>query len=273
MLIDKDHPNVSVRRQCDLLDMCRSGLYYQQKPISEEDQVLMNLVDKIYTDYPFFGARRMSAYLKREEGIHVGRKKVSTIYETLGLEAVYPKPKLSVPNKEHKIYPYLLRDAEITEVDQVWSTDITYIRLKKGFVYLAAIIDWYSRYVLDWEISVTLEADFCIEVLTRCLMQGKCDIFNTDQGVQFTSTSFTSLLLEKGINISMDGKGRALDNIFVERLWRSVKYECVYLRAFETVKEAVQQIRDYFLFYNNKRPHQALSYKTPTEVYYGNKNG
>lgn len=251
-----------------MLDISRSSLYYKPKPLSAEMQNLMNLVDEIYTSYPFYGARRMSKHLKHEEGLIVGRKKVSTIYELLGLEAVYPKPKLSQPNSKHKIYPYLLRDVEIVRTDQVWSTDITYIRLRQGFIYLMAIIDWYSRYVLDWEISITLSADFCVDTLKRCLGRARCEIFNTDQGAQFTSTEFTSLLLDNDIAISMDGKGRALDNVFVERLWRSVKYECVYLHAFENVKDAVEKIKEYFLFYNNKRPHQSLSYRTPADVYF-----
>jgi putative transposase len=186
----------------------------------------------------------------------------------MGLETVYPKPNLSRANKEHIIFPYLLRGVTINRVNQVWSTDITYIRLKQGFVYLVAIIDWYSRYVLDWEISTTLEADFCIEALTRALARGCCDIFNTDQGSQFTSHSFTGLLSANGISISMDGKGRALDNIFVERLWRSLKYEMVYLMELTTVSETRQEIGGYFNFYNNERPHQSLGYKTPSEIYF-----
>lgn len=269
-LIEEGHKNLSVRQQCNLLGINRSSLYYRHKPISKEMQNLMNLVDEIYTQYPFYGKRRMKAHLWREQQIKVGLDKIRTIYKKLGLEAIYPKPKLSLPNKEHKIYPYLLRDVEIVRVNQVWSTDITYIRLKKGFIYLMAIIDWYSRYVLDFEISITLESAFCVETLARCLFNGQCEIFNTDQGSQFTSNDFTSLLLAKGIKISMDGKGRALDNIFAERLWRSVKYECVYLHAFETVQEAVSKIEKYFLFYNNMRPHQALNYKTPAEVYFNN---
>jgi putative transposase len=189
----------------------------------------------------------------------------------LGLEAVYPKPKLSISNKEHTIYPYLLRDVEIINSDQVWSTDLTYIRLNGGFVYLMAIIDWYSRYVLDWELNISLEADFCIETLKRLLETHHriCQIFNTDQGSQFTSRGFTETLLEKNVQISMDGKGRSLDNIFVERLWRSLKYECIYLLSLNTVTEVRQAIQKYFEFYNYERPHQALKNRTPAEVYYG----
>lgn len=228
---------------------------------------LMNWVDEIYTKYPFYGKRRIRVHLKRERNIHVGLDKIRTIYKLLGLEAIYPKPNLSKPNKAHKIYPYLLRDLEIIRNNQVWSTDITYIRLKRGFIYLVAIIDWFSRYVLDWQISVSLEADFCIETLERSLLKSHCDIFNTDQGAQFTSNGFTKLILSHGIKLSMDGRGRALDNIFVERLWRSVKYECVYINAFETVQEAKEKIKAYFDFYNNIRPHQSLGYKTPAEIY------
>lgn len=267
-LIDARHKSLSVRQQCDLLDISRSSLYYKPRPLSEGMQTLLNLVDEIYTEYPFYGKRRMRAHLWRENQLDVGLARIRTAYRKLGLEAIYPKPKLSMPNKEHKIYPYLLRDVEIVRINQVWSTDITYIRLKKGFVYLMAIIDWFSRYVLDWKLSISLEADFCVETLSKCLSQGRCEIFNTDQGSQFTANDFTGLLLARGVQISMDGKGRALDNIFVERLWRSVKYECVYLHAFETVQEAISKIKKYFLFYNNKRPHQALSYNTPAEVYF-----
>jgi putative transposase len=188
----------------------------------------------------------------------------------MGLEANYPKPNLSKKHPEHKIYPYLLKDVEIDRVDQVWSTDITYIRLQGGFVYLIAIIDWRSRYVLEWELSTTLEADFCIETLARALEQGRCEIFNTDQGSQFTASNFVKLLLDKGIEVSMDGKGRALDNVFVERLWRSLKYELIYQTEYKSVREAKKGIGEYFLFYNNERFHQALNYKTPKEVYFSN---
>jgi putative transposase len=231
---------------------------------------LVNIVDKIYTDYPFFGTRRMSAYLY-DGGYKVGRKLIKRIYQILGLEAVYPKPNLSKPNQENKIYPYLLRDIEVTHSDQIWSTDITYIRLNGGFVYLVAIIDWFSRYVLDWDLDISLEAEFCIETLKRALQNNRCEIFNTDQGSQFTCKDFTDVLLQKHIQISMDGKGRALDNVFVERLWRSLKYECIYMRSMNTVKEARKEIKRYFYFYNNERPHQSLQYKKPVEIYRGKK--
>lgn len=270
--IETNHDKLTIERQCELIGISRSGYYYKPQTVNKETLSLINIVDEIYTQYPFFGTRKMASYLKRQ-GYVIGRKRVKTIYELLGLEAVYPKPKLSVPNKEHRIYPYLLRGVEVTKCDQVWSTDLTYIRLYGGFVYLMAIIDWYSRYVLDWELNISLEAEFCIETLQRILEthDRTCEIFNTDQGVQFTSRGFTETLLERRIKISMDGKGRSLDNIFVERLWRSLKYECIYLLSLNTVEEARRAIQRYFDFYNNVRPHQSLNYKTPAEVYYDKK--
>ncbi len=258
---------LSVRRQCELLGVNRSSLYYPVPVRDDETLLLMRLIDEEYTRHPFYGTRRMRVYLQGL-GHRVNRKRLQGLYRQMGLETVYPKPNLSHGNKEHTIFPYLLRGIEISRSNQVWSTDITYIRLKQGFVYLMAIMDWYSRYVLDWEISTTLEADFCIETLRRLLAKGHCDIFNTDQGAQFTSQGFTGLLQAHDIQISMDGKGRALDNVFVERLWRSVKYEMVYLRELETVPETRQEIGDYFNFYNSERPHQSLGYKTPCEVYF-----
>ena len=265
-LLVPNHPEFSLRQQCELLKINRSSYYYQAKPEDEETLLLMRLVDEVYTEYPFFGSRQMVNYL-RLNGHDVGRTKIRSIYEKLGLQAVCPGPHTSKPHPEHKVYPYLLRDVEINKCNQVWSTDITYVRMSKGFVYLAAIIDWYSRYVLDWELGITLEADFCIEVLCRVLSYGKCDIFNTDQGSQFTCGDFTKLLLDKEIKISMDGKGRALDNIFVERLWRSVKYECIYLKEWETVRDIRKGLATYFNFYNHKRPHQGINGKTPASVY------
>lgn len=258
---------LGINRQCELLGISRSSYYYKPKPIVFEQLQLINLVDEIYTKYPFFGTRKMSSYLQRY-GHNIGRKKVRRIYEILSLEAIYPKPNLSRANKKHLIYPYLLSDVEINHCNQVWSTDITYIRLKGGFVYLMAIIDWYSRFVLDWELSISLEADFCIDTLKRLLRLNVCEIFNTDQGSQFTSHGFIDTLLQKQIKISMDSKGRCLDNVFVERLWRSLKYECIYLLSLNTVKEAREEIKKYFEFYNNERPHQSLSYKTPAEIYF-----
>ena len=265
-MIDLEGRPLSVRKQCALMGINRSSLYYQAQPDNDLTLLLMRLVDEEYTRHPFYGTRRMAAYLQRL-GHKVNRKRLQKLYQQMGLEAVYPGPKLSQANKAHKIFPYLLRNLVIERVNQVWSTDITYIRLRQGFIYLVAIIDWFSRYVLDFEMSTSLDADFCIETLGRVLKKGACDIFNTDQGSQFTAHGFIDLLLAKKIQVSMDGKGRCLDNIFVERLWRSVKYECVYLYEFETVAQAKEQIGNYFMFYNNERPHQALNYKTPREIY------
>lgn len=228
----------------------------------------MNLIDEEYTRHPFYGTRRMMHYL-RNLGHWVNRKRIRRLYRLMGLEAIYPKPNLSKANIAHKKYPYLLRNVEINRCNQVWSTDITYIRLKNGFVYLIAIIDWHSRYVIDWQLSTTLESDFCVEVLKRALKTRKCEIFNTDQGSQFTCDDFTKVLLEHKIQISMDGVGRALDNIFVERLWRSVKYEIVFPSQWETVQDARIGLRAYFKFYNHERLHQSLNYKTPWSVYHG----
>ena len=228
----------------------------------------MKLIDEEYTKHPFIGTRRMCEYLK-DLGYSVNRKRIQNLYRKMGIEAVYQKPNLSKANKLHVIYPYLLRGKIITHCNQVWSTDITYIRLKKGFVYLVAIIDWFSRYVLDWEISTTLEADFCIESLKNAIKKSKkiCEIFNSDQGVQFTSSDFIDVLKNNEIQISMDGRGRALDNIFVERLWRSVKYECIYLKEFATVTSVRRALHEYFEYYNHRRLHQSLGYKTPGVVY------
>jgi putative transposase len=258
---------LSLRRQCELLGINRSSLHYT--PVKDDDYtlLLMRLIDEEYTRHPFYGTRRMVHYL-RKLGHTINRKRIQNLYGVMGLEAIHPGPNLSKAVAQHLKYPYLLRGVAINRCDQVWSTDLTYVRLGQGFVYLMAVIDWYSRYVLDWELSISLEADFCIETLRRVLKCGKCDIFNTDQGSQFTSEGFTGLLLANDVKISMDGKGRALDNIFVERLWRSVKYESVYLNQWETVQDARTGLNDYFEFYNNERPHQSLNYKTPAEVYH-----
>lgn len=266
-MIDEGHPEVPVTRQCELLGLARSSYYYQPTGESASNLALMRLIDEIYTERPYFGIRRMTACLRRL-GHEVNRKRVWRLMQRMGLQAIYPKRRLSDPNKQHKKYPYLLRDVVIERQDQVWSTDITYIRLEKGFVYLAAVIDWHSRYVLSWSVSISLEAEFCVDTLKAALAKGKPEIFNTDQGAQFTAEDFTGCLLKEGIAISMDGKGRALDNVFVERLWRTVKYEEVYLRDYKTVKEAKNALARYFEFYNNERPHQALGYRTPREVYF-----
>jgi putative transposase len=271
LLIDWDHDNLSIYQQCELLGLSRSSLYYDPRPIDDETLLLMRLVDEEYTRHPFYGTRKMTIYL-RNLGFLVNRKRLQRYYGLLGLEAIHPKPKTSCRDKAHAIFPYLLRDVAIERVDQVWSTDITYIRLKGSFVYLVAIIDWFSRYVLGWKLSVSLEADFCIETLKQVLSGGSCEIFNTDQGSQFTTPLFTGLLLENNIRISMDGKGRSLDNIFVERLWRSLKYELIYLYDYQRVRDVERAIGEYFNFYNYERPHQSLRYQTPASVYHGGKS-
>ncbi len=227
----------------------------------------MRLIDEEYTRHPFYGSRRLSAWLNRE-GHNVNRKRVQRLMHKMGIEAIYQKPNLSKPLSENRKYPYLLKELTVTRPDQVWSADITYIRMKGGFVYLTAIIDWYSRYVLTHEISISSESEFCVSSLKKATDISCPEIFNTDQGVQFTSSGFTDFLKQKNVAISMDSRGRAFDNIFVERLWRSVKYEEVYLHEYETVKEIVSGLKKYFQFYNTERPHQSLKYKTPHEVYF-----
>jgi putative transposase len=270
MFIEYDHSLLSVRRQCEILGLNRSNLYYIRKPdvIEDEQLALMKLADEIYTKYPFFGTRQMSDYITLHH-YPVKRHQIRWVYEKLGLQSTAPGPHTSKPHPKHEIYPYLLKGMEITKPFQVWSTDITYLRLQRGFAYLVAIIDWYSRFVLDWQISTNMEADFCIETLSRALAKNTCSIFNTDQGAQFTSNGFTGLLKKYGIQISMDGKGRALDNVFVERLWRSVKYECIYLREWESVTAVRGAINEYFQFYNYERPHQSLDGLTPAMVHTG----
>jgi putative transposase len=226
----------------------------------------MRLIDEQYTRTPFYGSLKMTAWLRRQ-GYNVNRKRVVRLMRIMGIQAIYQKPRLSVPGTGHKIYPYLLKGMKVTHPDQVWCADITYIRLKTGFMYLVAIMDWHSRYVISWELSNTLDACFCVMALEKALMNGKSEIFNTDQGAQFTSKDFIDILKENNVTISMDGKGRAIDNIFIERLWRSLKYEEVYLNNYESVADAAAGIRNYFDFYNNERLHQALNYKTPNEVY------
>lgn len=228
----------------------------------------MSLLDEQYTKTPFYGVPKMTEWLCTRKGYKVNRKRIRRLMKLLGLEAVFPKPWLSKPAKDHKKYPYLLKGVKIDHADQVWSTDITYIRLKHGFIYLVAIIDWHSRYVLSWEISTTLDKEFCISALEKALTLSRPEIFNSDQGSQFTSTEFTGVLEKLKIAISMDGRGRALDNIFVERLWRSVKYEEVYLKGYETVREAKESLARYFHFYNTERLHESLGYRTPQEVYF-----
>lgn len=268
-LIEREEcEGLSVRDQCEILELNRSSLYYEPVAVSAEDKVVMDLIDELYTDKPFYGARKISLKLK-ELGVPIGRYRAGSLMGLMGLEAVFPKRNLSKPHPDHPVYPYLLRDVEITHSNQVWSMDITYVKLKKGFVYLAAVIDWKSRYVLSYRLSNTLTPDFCVEALKEALTYGTPEIFNTDQGSQFTSDEFISVLKSHGIQISMDGRGRATDNIFVERLWRTVKYENVYLKGYETIPEAQAGLKDYFNFYNTERHHQSLGYKTPWVIYSG----
>jgi putative transposase len=257
---------LSVRRQCELLGLSRSSLYYEPARETGEDLRLMRRIDEQYTACPFYGSRRMTAWLI-EQGEEVNRKRVQRLMRVMGLEAVYPKPRLSVAGRGHKIYPYLLRGVKIERPDQVWSTDITYVAMTSGFMYLAAVIDWFSRYVIAWKLSNTLDGSFCLEMLDEALKGGRPEVFNTDQGVQFTAAAFTGRLESAGVAVSMDGRGRALDNVFVERLWRSVKYEDIYLRGYEAVPELYQGLGRYFIFYNNERLHQSLDYRTPAAVY------
>ena len=267
-MLEPGHPELSIARQCELVGLPRSSWYYKPREVSEQNLELMRRLDEEYTKAPFYGSRRMTAWLSGL-GYDVNRKRVGRLMRLMGLEAIYPRPNLSKPCPGHRVFPYLPRNLTVERPDHVWSTDITYIRMRGGFVYLVAIMDWYSRYVLAWELSNTLSMDFCLATLERSLRRGCPEIFNTDQGSQFTSDDFTGLLLAAGVKVSMDGRGRALDNIFVERLWRSVKYEEVYLKDYESVPAAVTNLTAYFVFYNTERPHQSLGYKTPASVYFG----
>lgn len=255
-------------RQCELLGIPRSSLYYQGADETEENLALMRLIDKQYTTTPYYGSRKMAEQLERDMGRPINRKRIQRLMHEMGIQAIYPRPNTSKPALDHKVYPYLLRGVKIVRPFQVWSADITYIPLAQGFAYLVAVIDWFSRYVLAWRLSNTMEAGFCAAALREALAKGRPEIFNTDQGSQFTSEEFTSELLSRGIQVSMDGRGRALDNVFVERLWRSVKYEDVYIHGYQTVPEAANGLGRYFPFYNDLRIHQALNYATPAEVHH-----
>jgi len=257
---------LSVRRQCQRLGLCRSSLYYPPAAETAENLRLMRLLDEEYTAHPFLGSRRLTAWLVGQ-GEAVNRKRVQRLMRRMGLEAIYPKPKLSARRAGHRIYPYLLRDVRIERPDQVWSTDITYVPLACGFMYLAAALDWFSRYVLAWRLSNTLDGSFCLEMLDEALRRGRPEVFNTDQGVQFTAAAWTGRLEAAGVAVSMDGRGRCLDNVFVERLWRTVKYEDIYLRGYEAVPELQQGLGGYFPYYNEERLHQAQGYRTPAQVY------
>jgi len=266
MLVERDHPNLSITRQCNLLGLSRPGYYYSPQGISERDLTIMRLIDKEYTRHPFYGSRRMRDWI-RDQGYIICRDHVRRLMRLMGIEAIYPKRRLSIPNKEHHVYPYLLNKLPITRPDQVWTIDITYIRLIKGFAYLVAIMDWYSRYVISWELSVSMDVEFCLEALANALSLGTPEIFNSDQGSQFTSEDFIKALESAEIQISMDGKGRVFDNIMIERLWRSVKYEEVYLKDYENVIVARKSLEEYFPFYNTERRHQSLNGATPREIY------
>lgn len=268
-MIDRSHKELSIQRQCELIDLSRSS-YYREPQVTETDAnlKLMRIIDEEYTKHPFYGARKMRDFLRRQ-GHKVNRKRVSKLMTKMGLKSIAPKPNTSAPRKEHKIYPYLLGGLDINRSNQVWCSDITYVRMPSGFVYLVAVMDWYSRRVLSWEVSVTMDDSFCVRALERALrLHGVPEIFNTDQGSQFTGTAFTDVLKEHNIKISMDGKGRAMDNIFIERLWRSVKYEEIYLREYSSVLELIKSLKEYFHFYNTERPHASFEGKTPDEMYY-----
>jgi putative transposase len=266
-MIARPHPQFSITAQCVLLKVPRSTLYYQPQPISDDDLALMRRIDEIYMKWPFYGSRRMVAQL-RGEGDDVNRKRVQRLMRLMGIETIYQRPNTSRKHPGHKIYPYLLRNLVIDRANQVWCADITYIPMAHGFVYLVAVMDWFSRRVLAWRVSITLDTDFCIEALQDAInCYGKPDIFNTDQGVQFTAAAFITILSAQGVAISMDGKGRFLDNIFIERLWRSLKYEEVFIKAYASVAQARAGIGAWLVFYNNERKHQSLGYRTPADIF------
>jgi putative transposase len=268
-LVEPSHEELSVRRQCELLGLNRSSYYHEPAGESAENLRLMGLIDRVYTDAPFYGSRKMAVEVGRILGREVNRKRVQRLMRLMGLEAVYPKPNLSGRCRGHRVYPYLLRGVAVERVDQVWGADITYVPMPSGFMYLAAVIDWHSRFVVGWRLSNTLDGSFCLEMLTEALGGGRPEVFNTDQGAQFTAGAFTGALEEAGVAVSMDGRGRCLDNVFVERLWRTVKYEDVYVRCYESVPELARGLGRYFDFYNQRRVHQALGYSTPAAVYHG----
>jgi putative transposase len=268
--IDPAHKQLSISRQCELIDLPRSG-YYRPGMQGEgtENLELMRLIDEEYMRHPFYGARKIRKWLN-SQGYGVNRKRVQRLMQLMGIASIAPKPNTSKGNKAHKAYPYLLRGLDINRPDQVWCSDVTFIRMRGGFVYLTAVMDWHSRFVLSWEVSVTMDDDFCVSALQSAIRKhGTPDISNTDQGVQFTGKAYTGVLKDNGIRISMDGKGRWMDNVFIERLWRSVKYEEIYIREYDSVTDLVQRLKQYFNFYNFERPHQSLDGKTPAELYFG----
>lgn len=267
-MIDPAHPKLSRQRQCELLALPRSTSYHVPKPEADENLQLMRVIDETYTAFPFFGSRQMTRWLVRQ-GHVVNRKRVRRLMGRMGLEAIYRRPRTSVADVAHPVYPYLLRNLPIDRPNQVWATDITYVPVQGGYAYLCAVIDWHSRYVLAWELSNTLDASFCARAVRRAIEKhGTPEIFNSDQGCQFTSAEFTQRLLAAGVKLSMDGRGRCLDNVFVERLWRTVKYEEVYLKTYHSLVDAHAQLADYLRFYNHRRPHNALDGATPAETYH-----
>lgn len=268
-MVEPGNTVISIDRQCELLGLARSSYYYRSMRDDSYNVFLMHLIDEQYTLTPFYGVPRMAAWLRRQ-GHSVNHKRVRRLMRLMGIEAIYPRPRLSKSNKEHSTYPYLLKGLNIDRPNQVWCADITYIRMLHGFTYLVVIMDWFSRYIVSWELSITLETAFCVNALQKALEYACPQIFNSDQGAQFTSREFTDILEHTGIRISMDGRGRVYDNIFIERLWRTVKYEEVYLHDYRTVSEARLRLNDYFRFYNNERIHESMGYRTPCEVYYNN---
>jgi len=267
-LVERNNEEIAVARQCELLNLPRSSYYFSSTVDDQFNLELMRLIDEQFTRAPFYGVRRMTAWLRTQD-YEVNRKRVRRLFRRMGLQAIYPRKRRSFSSPGHKIYPYLLEGVKVERPDQVWGADITYIRLAHGFVYLVAVMDWFSRYIFSWELSNTLDSRFCAEALRKALWTSRPEIFNTDQGVQFSSQEFTGLLQDSEIKISMDGRGRVYDNIFVERLWRTVKYEEVYLHEYRTVSEARRSLSIYFDFYNIERLHQSLGYRTPYEVYFG----
>lgn len=266
-MIDREH-ELSIARQAKLLNISRGAVYYEPRPVSAQTLAIMRRIDELHMDYPFAGSRMLRDFLNRE-GIEIGRQRVATLMKRMGVEALYRRPNTSKPAPGHKVYPYLLRGLKVERPDQVWAMDITYIPMARGFVYLCAVVDWFTRRVLAHRVSITMEADFCVEALEEAMAShGKPEIFNTDQGSQFASEAFTRVLIENDIQISMDGKGAWRDNVFVERLWKSVKYEEVYLRAYDSVAEARASLERYFDFYNRRRPHSSLDRRTPDEAYF-----
>jgi putative transposase len=268
MMIDPTHPTLSIRRQCDLVGLNRSTYYWQPASETMLNLTLMTLIDKEYTRAPFYGYRKMTARLKNVHGHPVNHKRVARLMAKMGLQAIYPRPKTTIAHPQHKKYPYLLRGLAINHPNQVWASDITYVPMVKGFMYLVAIMDWFSRFVVAWQLSNTLDGNFCLMTLRQALRQGHPEIFNTDQGVQFTAHDFVHELENATIRVSMDGRGRFVDNIFVERLWRTVKYEDIYIKDYATVPALYAGLTDYFHLYNYERPHQHLDYSTPADVHF-----